>query len=94
MEARPLLGAVFGFGDSVQVEGMVSTYGGSIDTEPEVSSCDLVKQIVRFGGLPFLKANVSQGGSPFLDASVWGQSNNPWNKKRIAGTSTEAALIA
>lgn len=42
MEAQPLLGAVFCFGDSVQLEGMVSTYGAN-DAEPEANSCDLVK---------------------------------------------------
>ena len=69
MDAKKLLGLVFAVSESVQVSGLLTTFG-MIDysIEPESECCEIVSQILEYGGIPFVKGNISQAQIPFNDA--------------------------
>lgn len=59
LEAKKLIGMVFAVSDFVQAEGLITTFGMIRDADIDTENCNLVNQIIRYGGIHLLKGDIS-----------------------------------
>jgi amidase len=91
----PLHGVPVAIKEELDVEGVVSTYGGRANVTPAAADGEVVRRLRAAGAVVVGKTNMPEFGQvPLTDSGAHGLTRNPWDPTRSPGGSSGGSAAA